>query len=198
MDNLKFSTHDIIQVKQVLKNFEKSKSDLDIFYNLCFCLLVPQAKFASILKVIERLKQYDFYTKEPLADQLAELIKESRFKNRKALHLLSMKLQFNDVLKCLKSNTNYLEKRNWFVDNISGLGMKAASHFLRNMGGKDLAIIDTHILKFLNLGKVNKHTYMYVEEQFRQIASKNNLYVAELDALVWKSYSKTPWSDFVY
>ena len=193
-----FSPNDIIQVKHIIENFAKNKTEQDVFYNLCFCLLVPQAKFNKILEVVERLQKHNFYKIDIPIKELTELIKESRFKNRKASHLLSMKSQFDDVLKCFKSHTNYLEKRNWLVDNIMGFGMKAASHFLRNMGGKDLAIIDTHILKFLKLNSIKKYNYMYVEDQFRQIASLNNLYVAELDALVWQQYSKTPWSDFIY
>ena len=41
------------------------------------------------------------------------------------------------------------ERRAWLVDNIKGLGYKEASHFLRNIGFDDYAIIDSHILDLL-------------------------------------------------
>ena len=39
--------------------------------------------------------------------------------------------------------------RAWLVREVKGLGWKEASHFLRNIGFRDLAILDRHILRNL-------------------------------------------------
>jgi len=58
------------------------------------------------------------------------------------------------------------EKREWLVENVNGLGMKAASHFLRNLGNETFAIIDTHIIKFMNGAKPrNKKEYLAIERE---------------------------------
>jgi N-glycosylase/DNA lyase len=91
------------------------------------------------------------------------------------------------------------EKREWLVNNVSGLGMKSSSHFLRNQGAKNLAIIDTHIIKFMDARQPRtKNEYLQIESAFTDTAKSHNFTVAELDALVWKVYSKTPWSEFKF
>ncbi len=51
-----------------------------------------------------------------------------------------------DLKKIIISQPSSRAARDWLVENITGLGMKEASHFLRNVGYLDLAIIDKHIL----------------------------------------------------
>ncbi|MCK4265146.1 hypothetical protein KAW80_02185 [Candidatus Babeliales bacterium] len=40
------------------------------------------------------------------------------------------------------------------MKNIKGIGYKEASHFLRNVGYNDVAIIDRHVLRFLKREKL--------------------------------------------
>ncbi len=52
----------------------------------------------------------------------------------------------------LSANKTPKLMRKVFVDNIPGLGPKQASMFLRNVGvSYDLAILDTHVLRFLDM-----------------------------------------------
>ena len=78
------------------------------------------------------------------------------------------------------------------VDNIKGLGMKEASHFLRNIGFKDFAIIDFHIIDILvKYGLIKKpktltkNKYLEIEGILKEIAKKTNLNLAELDLYLW-------------
>ena len=81
--------------------------------------------------------------------------------------------------------------REWLVKNVKGLGMKEASHFLRNIGFKDLAIIDFHIVdilvenKIINKPKNLNKEYIKIEEKLRGIAKKVKLSLAELDLYLW-------------
>jgi N-glycosylase/DNA lyase len=196
---MEISIEDIKEAKKVLEYFKRPKTYTNSFYNLCFCILVPQTRFSTVKKVIENLIKQNFHAIKISKEKLLEIISSARYKNRKVEYLLDLKkdLKLVFIFKSLISPKTDIEQRQWFVDNVNGMGYKAASHFLRNMGATDLAIIDTHILKFLKI-KGKKYNYLKAEKKFRKIAIKNKLSVAELDAIVWKKYSGTDWKDFVY
>ncbi len=80
---------------------------------------------------------------------------------------------------------------------VRGLGLKESSHFLRNVGYKNLAILDRHILRALkdyNLiqeipAQLSKGFYYSTEEKLQSFAKRVNLNLAELDLFLW--YMKT-------
>ena len=195
---MEITREDAINAKLVIRSFENKTID-EIFYNMCFAILAPQTTFKSNRKAIDSLKEHDFIHQElPRAD-LEVLVKPTRFFRQKADRLLKAKKQFGDILINVLSEKETKTKREYLVGNVCGLGMKAASHFLRNLGHKDLAIIDTHVLKFLNCDKPkNNKDYLKIEKEFEEIAYGMNLWPVELDAIVWKKYSNTPWEKFTY
>jgi N-glycosylase/DNA lyase len=85
------------------------------------------------------------------------------------------------------------ELREWLVTNVKGLGWKEASHFLRNIGHRNLAILDRHILRNLEKYSVirslpkrlTKKEYLRIEEKFRRFAIAVGLSMDELDLLFW-------------
>jgi N-glycosylase/DNA lyase len=86
------------------------------------------------------------------------------------------------------------ERREWLVANVKGLGWKESSHFLRNIGFLELAIIDRHILKhMLRCGAIDaipksigtRRAYLELEERFRALAEASGLPLQELDLLFW-------------
>jgi N-glycosylase/DNA lyase len=190
-------------------NFGNKKSDKDIFYELCFCICAPQTTFKNNIQVINKLRELDFYGYEDeiKLESLWKIVKPVRFYKRKTQYLLEAKDKFQEILRVIKChidlNHNIREAvrlsllRYWLVKNVKGLGLKVASHFLRNLGVDNLAIVDTHILKFLNV-KDKKWDYFKLEDVLRQQANMLAMSVAELDIIVWKHYSKTDWKDYVY
>jgi len=82
-----------------------------------------------------------------LAKKLSEL--GHRFPNARARYIILARQKINDLKKILGGDESDLKKREEIVKNIKGLGMKEASHFLRNIGYKNLAIIDFHIIDLL-------------------------------------------------
>ena len=87
-----------------------------------------------------------------------------------------------------------LATREWLVSNIKGIGYKEAGHFMRNIGlGRDLVILDTHILK--NLKRFNvirdipvsmgKNKYFHIEEGMRRFAKDIDIPLDALDLLFW-------------
>jgi N-glycosylase/DNA lyase len=220
-------------LNKVFENFGRKKTEEEIFYDLCFAIMAPQTKFANNIKVIQRLKELDFYYFGEAYEgycgitQIEEILKPVRFYKNKTKYLLEAKKKFPEILQAISSLDTWDNKqsihvvdiykiREWLVDNVKGLGYKASSHFLRNMGDTELSILDTHIVKFLNenigreglcgvihqgdWGKIIKTRkgYLLAERVFQKIAGENNMVSAYLDAYLWKSYSGTSWNDFKY
>ncbi len=184
-------------LKKVFEGFGRKKPDEEIFYDLCFCLLSPQTNFKNIRKVIDRLIKLDFYNKDYDREFLEEIVKPARFYRNKTKFLLGAKKNIEKILWFLESDREYTIKRDFLVKSVKGLGMKVASHFLRNLGNIDFAIIDTHIIKFMECKHPgNNKEYLKIEKKFQKKAKEMDLTPAELDALVWKKYSNTAWEDF--
>ncbi len=88
---------------------------------------------------------------------------------------------------------NPFESRELIVKHVKGLGYKEASHFLRNIGFRNLAILDRHILKNLQKLKVihkipsnlNKKNYLLIEKKFYNFSKKIKIHMDELDLLFW-------------
>jgi N-glycosylase/DNA lyase len=195
---LNISKEDRENINIVIKRFSKIKNQEDIFYNLCFAICAPQTTFKSNRKVINELIQRDFYNKDINFEDLKIIIKPVRFL-RKAEYLLKAKKEFNIIFnKTFDNDLSEQEKRKWLIVNVKGIGYKAASHFLRNLGAEDLAIIDTHIIKFMCIENFLQKDYLKVESNFRNIAKENNLTISGLDAYVWKLRSNTEWDNFIF
>ncbi|MET1123666.1 MAG: hypothetical protein ABWW66_00185 [Archaeoglobaceae archaeon] len=74
---------------------------------------------------------------------------------------------------------------------LKGLGMKEASHFLRNVGREDVAIIDRHVLRWLRSRgyiedvKLDNKSYLRYERLLGEIAEEFRVSLAELDLMIW-------------
>ena len=116
-----------------------------------------------------------------------------RFHNNKALYLQEFKTKHQDIFQQLKNIQDNKEKRDFLVNNVKGLGLKEASHFLRNIGHENLAILDRHILKNLSkLGAIKelpktltKNKYLTIERQFQQFSRRMKIPMDHLDLLFW-------------
>jgi len=172
-----------------IKEFEAIITNEDIFNELCFCLLTANFSAARGIQI-----QYiigDGFLNLP-EDKLAEKLKQlgHRFPNARSKYIVEARKHKNS-LKNLKRGNEH-KSREWLVENIKGLGYKESSHFLRNIGRTDLAIIDFHIINLLVKHKLvekpktlTKKKYLDIENLLRKIAEKTNLTLAELDLYLW-------------
>lgn len=180
-------------IRKKLIEFEQVPKE-KYFYELCFCLCTPQSKAESASKVQAELEKLDFLHKEfdptPLLRKKENYI---RFHNQKAKRLNEAKENWDTINKILNSPKSGDEKRYWLYKNVKGIGLKESAHFLRNIGYKNLGILDRHILKHLKLCQVidedssisSEKKYLEVEEKFRNFAKKMNIKMDELDLLFW-------------
>ena len=194
IENLKKS-----EIKKTIDSRIKEFSELgkksinEIFKEMCFCLLTANFSAQGGIKIQKEISNGFLTLPEiDLAKKLSEL--GHRFPNARAKYILLAREKINNLKKILSGDESDLKKREEIVKNIKGLGMKEASHFLRNIGYKNLAIIDFHIIDLLvknNLivksksKSLNVKKYLEIENLLKQIAEKTNLTLGELDLYLW-------------
>jgi len=178
------------EIEQRLKEFSLVKDD-EIFYELCFCLLTPQSKGKRCDEAVTLLREKHFFRNSvPLVPLLK---RKTRFHHQKARSLQRMKQMYPVILEKLETEHDLFVLRGWLVEHVDGMGMKEASHFLRNIGHRGLAILDRHILK--NLVKcdvldalpktLTKKTYLEIEQQLFSFSRSMGIDADALDLLFW-------------
>ncbi|MDX9971262.1 MAG: DNA lyase [Candidatus Gracilibacteria bacterium] len=194
-------------------NFELN-GDIDLFLELVYCLLTAQTKFISAASVVEELKYDESFeirlfssSDEDLFSFLMPILRKNiiRFHNNKAKNIVYARNLFIKNRKYLLrekllSFDDNFEKRSWLIDNVLGLSYKEASHFLRNIGfGKDLAILDRHVLRTLKyIGLIdevpevlNKIVYLKNEEVLRDFSKFLGISMERLDFLLFALSKKS-------
>ncbi len=176
-----------------LKEFRElgNGSSNEIFKELCFCILTANFNAEKSMKI--QMKIGDGFLILPeslLASKLKEL--GHRYPNTRARYIVDARKHKNSLGTTIKMFNDENKLREWLDKNVKGIGYKEASHFLRNIGYTDFAIIDFHIIDVLTKYNiiekpktVTKRTYLETEELLRKIAGKSNLNLAELDLYLW-------------
>jgi N-glycosylase/DNA lyase len=177
------------KVRCKLKEFEKnsSASQKKKFLELCFCILVANSSVKKTQEICDRIGEKFFTLSEK---QLKFYLKKygQRFYNKRARYIVLARKHIGEI-DAITKNKNEQEAREWLVENIPGISWKEASHFLRNVGFKNFALLDRHIMKILQsrrvLGKnpstLSKKQYFTVERQLKNIADSLGITLAELD-----------------
>ena len=166
------------------------KSSNDLFKELCFCILTANFNAERSIKIQKEIdKGFLYLPEEMLVEKLREF--GHRYPFARARYIINAR-KYKDNLKEIICNLKGERLREWLVKHIAGLGYKEASHFLRNIGFDDFAIIDFHIVDILakhDLIKkpktITRKKYLEIEGILREIARKSNLTLAELDLYLW-------------
>ena len=161
------------------------KQDNEIFKELCFCLLTANFNARGGIKIQKEIGDgFISMSQDELAKKLVEL--GHRFPNARAKFIVEARQNFKKI------NLKHENIREALVKNIKGLGMKEASHFLRNVGFNNYAIIDFHIIDFLvKNGLIEKpkalteKKYLEIESVLEKIAKETSLSLGELDMYLW-------------
>lgn len=187
-------------IKERLKEFRKigKESDERIFAELCFCICTPQSRAKSAwFNAIHPLMNSGKLSTCSKSELVSCLKKAGvRFHRTKASYIILARKLFGQesIRKRLNESENVFELRDFLVENVKGLGLKEASHFLRNIGlGEDLAILDRHILRNLVKLEVIKEVpknltrerYLEIEKNLRKFSERIKIPMDELDLLLW-------------
>ena len=162
-----------------------------IVTELAFCISTANSSAHAGLRFQKLLEGID-----PLSlsvKKLEALMRSAgvRFAGRKAEYVFEALKNFEIVERALEMNDR--DARRFLAGKIRGLGYKEASHFLRNVGRKDVAIVDRHILRWLAregyISEVPKSlsakSYEKMERILKKIAKDRGISLAELDLRLW-------------
>jgi len=169
---------------------ENGRKPLDgIFKELCFCLCTANNSAERGLRALDEIGDGFCSLPEPeLRKKMREIV--CRFYNNKTEFVLEARGKMDSLDGILSMDG--ISAREWLVENIKGLGFKEASHFLRNIGFEDVAIIDFHIIDLLvreglikKPKSLTKKRYLEIEQVLDEIAKRLDINLAELDLYLW-------------
>ena len=200
MDDLLRSLETLKQVPEVRDTIARRQSEFkamrdydpsDVFCELCFCILTANFNGERTLKMQEAIgKGFCTFDLQEMTLKLREL--GYRFPNTRARYIHEAQHQRDALENALKTIKSEFDLRDWIVKNVKGLGYKEASHFLRNIGYTELAIIDFHIVDLLERcgcierpKTLTKRKYLEIETVLRDIGKRAGLNLSELDLYLW-------------
>ncbi len=162
------------------------------FRELVLCVLTANSSFVSAYKVLGYvMEEFDKGTY-----RFEQVLKERgyRFYELKAKYLKNLvkyRGRIKSWIKPLADRSQALA-REVLANEIYGIGMKEASHFLRNVGYFDLAIVDKHVMRFsINSGLVRplktltRSRYLEIERKLKELARQLGMSVGILDLFIW-------------
>lgn len=188
------------EIQLRLKEFEEvgqNGDDARFFEELAFCIFAAGTSARHGMQCVERVRPVLFTGDR---EELREALRGQRFYNLRSGFLFQTREYLRDVCglklkKHLNSFENRHERRDFLALNkqIAGIGMKEASHYLRNVGFKGYAILDKHILRGLHeLGVLNSPAppgrpdrYREIEAKLHAFSQEINIDPDELDLLLW-------------
>lgn len=168
------------------------KDDTCWFSELCFCILTANSKALTALEIQNIMNKmspngFSCLTQE----KVSEIIRNNkhRFHNNKSKFIVEARKYSNIKELIFKEIENKKDPREFLVNNIKGIAYKESSHFLRNVGFKNYAILDRHVLALMeeyglisNKPKsINKKNYLEIEEKLLALCKKTKMTQSELD-----------------
>jgi len=165
---------------------------------LCFCICAANSSAAAAWRAQRELEEGGLlFSNDAKKIARALLGAGVRFHNNKARYIIEAReklVEKGGLCIYLEKYPDRRELRNFLAQEICGLGMKEAGHFLRNIGhGGDLAILDRHIMKnLLRYGAIEnapsslgKRAYLEIEQKMLEFASEIGVPAAHLDLFFW-------------
>lgn len=194
-------------------------SENELWQELCLCILSSNVPYELARSAFFQLKEKGYLelewivktsnSQELIADELSKpaylpkkldgSYRRYRFPNARSKDIFQaakvVSLDKRWLSKLLASSISEKEARDFLVANISGLGLKEASHFLRNVRySNQIAIIDSHVLSFLvKIGEVAQtdtktitpNNYLELESKLQEICRKHRLNLSIFDMAIW-------------
>jgi N-glycosylase/DNA lyase len=180
------------EIKRRLAEFKAFRKRGNLFPELCYCLMTANARADAAWKTQEQCGPQLICS--PSARLAKTLLKNKvRFHNTKAKRICEARALAPKLRRTIYSFKDGRTARVWLVENVKGLGWKEASHFLRNTGFFDVAIIDRHVLRLMRSARLisktpstlAKKNYLTLEAILEKQARRLGMTLAELDLFLW-------------
>ncbi|MEM0158713.1 MAG: N-glycosylase/DNA lyase [Thermoplasmataceae archaeon] len=188
------STSDVgDRIRKKVLEFQKAgtESAENLFSELCFCILTANTSAEMGIRTIESIGLENLLTASQ--EELRDLLKKNRYRfyNLRSKFIVSARWVI-DELPGLIRGPDHSGSREYLVNNIMGIGYKEASHFMRNVGIFDFAILDKHILRIMSqempgikLKPTSRKRYLEIEAAFIEKSLELGLKPGILDLYLW-------------
>jgi N-glycosylase/DNA lyase len=206
-----FSLYDQAERELAILRESGDLCESQMWQQMCFCLLSPVTRFEAVRACMQRLEAHRVLNRlaenprsvrsEEIRRLLSAQDQPCRFPGQKADRLLQAGYFFYEkapapgVRGFLRGFPKSLDARKALVDKVPGLGMKEASHFLRNVGhGANLAVLDIHVRRFLAEMRLvgesiafsnSRVSYLKMERTLLSLAFNSGLEIGALDLAIW-------------
>ncbi len=181
-------------VDSKVREFKKvgRSSKEKIFEELCFCILAANTSAKMGLRTQNYIGYEGFA--ELTVDQLAKKLKSCnyRFYNVRSDFITRSRWIIDELPELIRAKDKE-GVREYLVGNVPGIGYKEASHFLRNVGIFDFAILDKHIIALLRsefpkktIKVSSRYWYLSTEKLFRDVAASFSMEPGILDLYLWE------------
>jgi N-glycosylase/DNA lyase len=131
--------------------------------------------------------------------QVVKILKTQghRFAEKRAKYIFNARTLATTLKETIQGFRDVRAAREWLVKSVKGIGWKESSHFLRNVGYLDVAIIDRHIISnMVDHGileerpkSITKRRYLEYEDILAEVAKRVGMTLGEMDLYLW--YRKT-------
>ena len=168
------------------------------FEELTYCLLTAYSSARLGLLCVDALCDRNALLNGDL-DQVVETLKTQghRFAEKRAEYIFNARTLVPTLKETIQSFQDIKAAREWLAKNVKGIGWKESSHFLRNIGYLDVAIIDRHIISnMVDHGileerpkSITKRRYLEYEGILAEVARRVGMTLGEMDLYLW--YRKT-------
>lgn len=173
------------------KELGEKGSEEELFSELCFCILTANWSAKGGMKAQQVIGTDGFVkmSQEELENVLSKL--HHRFPKARAIYIVKSRWVLGQLRSLLKMPSHLA--REWLVKNVLGIGYKEASHFLRNVGIEDLAILDRHVLSLMvkyglidSLPKsLTRQRYLNLEAILKEEADSFGEPLGKFDLYLW-------------
>ncbi|WP_448516960.1 N-glycosylase/DNA lyase [Pseudothermotoga sp.] len=179
------------------KELGERGTDEELYSELCFCILTANWSAKGGMKAQQLIGVEGFVntSEEDLTEILTQL--HHRYPRARASYIVKNRWLVHRLKPLLSSPPT--EAREWLVKNALGIGYKEASHFLRNVGVEDLAILDRHVLSLMrDYGLIDsvpksltKQRYLSLEALLKEEARSFGETPGKFDLYLWYFVKKT-------
>lgn len=195
-------------------------SEHELWQELCLCILSSNVPYELAQSAFFHLMDIGYLrlewitrtsnSQKLIAEELSRPIylpkkldgscRRYRFPNARSKNIYqAAKTVFSDegwLSKLLGNSSSERAARDSLVVHIAGIGLKEASHFLRNIRySKQLAIIDSHVISFLkkieviperNVKTMTPKIYLDLESRLQEICEEYGLNLSIFDMAIWR------------
>ncbi|MBO8160076.1 MAG: N-glycosylase/DNA lyase [Thermosipho sp. (in: Bacteria)] len=172
------------------ENLGKNGTEEDLFSELSFCVLTANWSAKSGIKAQKEIGDgFLRYTLEELEVALRRV--GHRFPKARSKYIFKNRWIYGKLKEIILLDVN--EAREYLVKNVMGIGWKESSHFLRNVGKCDVAILDKHVLRILYKfdlideipQTLRKTSYLEIEKIFKEVSKAFGECPGKFDLYIW-------------